>query len=408
METVKKKTFALPITTQSSTMNESILSAFYPLYRAAKDGDIQVLQNAINQGKAINSKWMLFVAIKNSKKPNKISDTVKLILEQEGTNPNQRDYDNRTPLYWAVEKWHQATVKTLIEHDADPYIADNKGETPFHLAARHADMYTMEILLSKNLKPVIFLNAEGKSPLCIIAENDRRIVSPEHVNRECINPPGVRQKLLESFFDPVNYIKALRLATARNFLPPIKHLLNYDISNVEDSAKECIEDNLGVALSACNFNKPNWPEIISAFLERGVNLESATGISKKLKAKLKDVDNVGKIIAANDSPEKQILCALSLLEYSVDKSGIKEHVLKELYNILPSIKDTNQDFIDQCLQRINHLSSTKIHEDLSTTFRLAAFNENDEITEQTADDVESVVLDVKELGESLPESITDA
>jgi len=394
---------------ESSSIHETFLLLSSPLHRAARDCDIAALQKAVDNGQKINSQWMLFVAIKYSKRAREISNTVKLILDQEGTNPNQLDYDHRTPLFWAVEKWHQETVKTLIEHGADPYIADNKGETPFHIAARHADICTMEILLSKELKPQTLLNAYNKSPLCIISENELNIVPPRYINPNCINPAGVLKKLLESFdFDPADYVHALRLAIARDLLPPIKYLLNHDITNIEDSAKIYVKEHLSDALVSCNFNKDNWPVIVAAFLEKGVNLDSAIETNRNLRAKLKDVDNVGKIIEASDNPEKQILCALSLLEYSVDQAGIKEYILNEVHKIFASIKDTNQAFVDECLELIKQLTIPSIQEDLNTTLRLAAFNENSEVVENVTDDTECVVLDVKELGQSLQESTAES
>ncbi|WP_106874470.1 ankyrin repeat domain-containing protein [Candidatus Phycorickettsia trachydisci] len=387
---------------ESSSIHETFLLLSSSLHRAARDGDIATLQKAIDSGKKINSYGMLFAAIKYSKRPHSIKDVVKLILEQEGTNPNQKDYDNRTALFWAVEKWHQETVKVLIEYGADPYMADNKLETPFHIAARHADMRTMEMLLSKASNKSTLLNADNKSPLCLLAENDLYIVPPKYVNPACVNPPEVVQKLLEFFdFDPLDYVHALSLATSRNLLPPVKYLLNYDMTKFEDSAKNYVEENLIGALASCNFSKPNWPEITSAFLERGGKLGLAMKNSRNLKAKLNNIDDVNKIISASDGAEKQILCALTLLEHLIDRTDIKEHILKEIHNLFPSIKETNQDFIDQCLERINHLPSAKIHEDLSTTLRLSAFNENDESAEQTGDDVESIVLNLEELGKDM-------
>ncbi|KAF4525693.1 hypothetical protein B566_EDAN014793 [Ephemera danica] len=73
-------------------------------------------------------------------------EIIKLLLERDGTLLNQQDKDGRTPLHCVFE--HVAclditryeTVSCLLNFpECDINLTDNKGNTPFHLAARCRD-----------------------------------------------------------------------------------------------------------------------------------------------------------------------------------------------------------------------------------------------------------------------------
>jgi len=53
-------------------------------------------------------------------------DVLKLLLSK-CTDVNTRNNKGETPLYVAVEKGNVESVNSLLEHDADPNIADNEG-----------------------------------------------------------------------------------------------------------------------------------------------------------------------------------------------------------------------------------------------------------------------------------------
>lgn len=70
-----------------------------------------------------------------------------LTLLYYGANVDSQALDESTPLLLACKKGWTPLAKTLLEHDADPYLADQSGETPFMWALfkKHQDI--IDVLL---------------------------------------------------------------------------------------------------------------------------------------------------------------------------------------------------------------------------------------------------------------------
>ena len=82
------------------------------------------LRNAAFKGDAVKLSSLIQVIPKDQ-----LADVV-----NKGDNEN-RDSENKTPLYWAAEKGHAECVKLLLEAKADPNKGDNENMTPLHRAA---------------------------------------------------------------------------------------------------------------------------------------------------------------------------------------------------------------------------------------------------------------------------------
>jgi len=76
------------------------------------------------------------------------TDTVEVILAA-GADPDIRDHQGKTALYWAVSQGFLGTVKALLSHDADPDIKDEIGTTPLMVASKSGYMKMVELLLEK-------------------------------------------------------------------------------------------------------------------------------------------------------------------------------------------------------------------------------------------------------------------
>jgi len=75
--------------------------------------------------------------------------TLKLLLEWDKVNPESRDNNNRTPLYWAVWSGERGIVNLLLELDGvNPEWRAVDGETPLSLATRQGKV-EIENLLRK-------------------------------------------------------------------------------------------------------------------------------------------------------------------------------------------------------------------------------------------------------------------
>lgn len=62
-------------------------------------------------------------------------------LSSKGAEVNIRNVDKDTPLLDAVENGHVKVVKLLLKYDADPRLANAKGNEPYEMVHPGADNY---------------------------------------------------------------------------------------------------------------------------------------------------------------------------------------------------------------------------------------------------------------------------
>lgn len=75
---------------------------------------------------------------------------VRTWLEQEGNDPNTRDYTGRTPLHLAVTDSSPEVVQALIDHDARLVARLVDGKTALHLAAIRGSVEIISALLRRS------------------------------------------------------------------------------------------------------------------------------------------------------------------------------------------------------------------------------------------------------------------
>lgn len=77
-------------------------------------------------------------------------EAVKEFLQQEGADPDRRDYTGRTPLQLACMSSTPAVVQCLVDHGARLTARMADGKTALHLAAARGDVEIISILLTKS------------------------------------------------------------------------------------------------------------------------------------------------------------------------------------------------------------------------------------------------------------------
>lgn len=70
-------------------------------------------------------------------------------LAKINTSIEKRDFLGRTPLHWSVQRGNFNATKTLLALDADPYVKDHFGISPFKLALLTGQEHLISLLVRK-------------------------------------------------------------------------------------------------------------------------------------------------------------------------------------------------------------------------------------------------------------------
>ncbi|KAE8139795.1 hypothetical protein BDV38DRAFT_291075 [Aspergillus pseudotamarii] len=90
-------------------------------------------------------------------------------------SPDVRDSDGQTPLFYAVERSHEAVVKLLLEKSADPNLQDAKSRTPLFYAVDCGHEAVVKLLLEKSADPNL-QDAESRTSLLYAVERGHEAV----------------------------------------------------------------------------------------------------------------------------------------------------------------------------------------------------------------------------------------
>ena len=72
---------------------------------------------------------------------------VKILLEQEGVNPDIQNHTDQTSLSYAAQYGYEKVVKMLLEQEGvNPNRPDNHGQRPLMYAAKHGHQEVIELL----------------------------------------------------------------------------------------------------------------------------------------------------------------------------------------------------------------------------------------------------------------------
>jgi ankyrin repeat protein len=94
-----------------------------------------------------------------------------LLLTKDGIDRDCKDTDNRTPLFWAAARGHDAIITLFLTKDSiDPNSRDRYGQTPLLLAAGNGHEAAVNLLLAEDAVDSGSKDNFGRTPLTWAAE----------------------------------------------------------------------------------------------------------------------------------------------------------------------------------------------------------------------------------------------
>ncbi|KAI6647344.1 Ankyrin repeat protein [Oopsacas minuta] len=97
---------------------------------------------------------------------------ISFLIKDNGMDPNTRDSDGNTPLYYAIRGGYRDCVKALLNFKADPELpVDSTGEKAIHFAAKKNDRNILKVLLEYGAR-ADEKDAVCKTPIDIALGND--------------------------------------------------------------------------------------------------------------------------------------------------------------------------------------------------------------------------------------------
>jgi ankyrin repeat protein len=96
------------------------------------------------------------------------------LLLDAGAEPNMRDGQGRSPLYWAAAAGQAAVVELLLARGADIHLGARSGDTPLVVAAQNGHERVVQLLLEHSADPS--LRADDAMALAAARDNGHTAV----------------------------------------------------------------------------------------------------------------------------------------------------------------------------------------------------------------------------------------
>jgi len=116
----------------------------------------------------------------------------KLLLGRKKVNPNSRDTFGNTPLLYAAEGGHEGIVKLLLDRrEVNPDSRDNNGQTPLWRAAAGGHEGIVKLLLDRKEVNPDSRNNFGRTPLWRAATGGHEGIVKLLLGRKEVNPDSI-------------------------------------------------------------------------------------------------------------------------------------------------------------------------------------------------------------------------
>jgi ankyrin repeat protein len=126
-----------------------------PLSEAVAVGSKEIVSYLIEKGADVNKiDDMGFAPVHNAVFKEVNSEILTLLLEH-GANPDIKDPNGETPLFYAVRNRDPEKVKILLDHGARLNVTNNKGETPYIIGMQVGFQPISLIAGSDDSKPIV-------------------------------------------------------------------------------------------------------------------------------------------------------------------------------------------------------------------------------------------------------------
>ena len=127
-----------------------------PLFSAAYDGDVEMVQVLLDYKADVNSRneWGLTPLFAASCEAHPETLHVVRLLLENGANPNVWTDEGKTPLHAASEYGSLEVVRLLLEYGADMESENKEGRTPFQVASQGGRHEVTKLLLDHGARRV--------------------------------------------------------------------------------------------------------------------------------------------------------------------------------------------------------------------------------------------------------------
>lgn len=225
-----------------------------------------------------------------------LEEVIQLMLQVE--NMNSQGTQQRTALHWVARLNHVDVVKVLLANEGiNPNVQDENGNTALHLAVRYNNLEIIE-MLSQNTKVDSSLpNNDGNTVLCLAVQHNSR----EKIVKIVLYSPTVNPNIPKK-----NGNTALHSAVQHNYEDVVEMLLgNAEVdSNIQN---QCLSTALHLAA------RNNYVDFVKKLLK-----------NKKTKLNIKDDQGNTALYWAVQCGHQEIVEMLSQQNNKVDPNEVKK------------------------------------------------------------------------------------